>query len=267
MNILDKIIISKRREVEALSRAGYYDAITAMPRQEVPSMVKAIKGSQTGIIAEYKRRSPSVGLINGVAQVEEVIAGYIAAGVAACSVLTDTPYFGGAATDLVRARAVAREAGVPLLRKDFIISPLQIDEARALGASAVLLIAAALKRDELKALSAHAHECGLETLIEVHNVRELARALGATPDMLGVNSRNLTDMTVDLTRTTDLAAAIGQMDGKIPLVAESGIYSANDVATFRRDGYSAFLIGQRFMASDDPASACASFVKTLNNQA
>lgn len=262
MSILDNIIAQKRREVEALRLAGYYRAVAAMEpiAPAAPSLRQSLLRTPGGIIAEFKRRSPSRGLINPTADVEEVVAGYGRAGAAAVSVLTDTPYFGGAASDLLRARRAAAPLGLPLLRKEFVVAPEQVDEARRLGASALLLIAAVLTAAELRQLAAHAHAIGLETLVEVHAPEELERAAGCQPDMVGVNSRNLANMTTDVAHAMRLAEeAARRLPGTL-LVAESGIQSLADVEALRGCGYAGFLIGERFMREADPAAALANFL-------
>ncbi len=265
MNILDRIIQSKRREVEALRLAGYYRAVGTMePAEYMPSMVAALRKSPEGIIAEFKRRSPSRGLINPVADVELTVGGYAREGAAACSVLTDTPFFGGSVTDLVRARRVAREYTLPLLRKEFIVSCEQIAEARVLGASAVLLIASVLTGDELSDFAAYARSLGLETLVEIHSPEELDKVAVCDADMVGVNSRNLADMSTDVSHALRLGREVASRCPDTLLVAESGITSIADVERLRSCGYSGFLVGERFMREEDPAHALHEFLNDIS---
>jgi indole-3-glycerol phosphate synthase len=262
MNILDKIVESKRHEVNALRTTGYYRAISAalVPPTDVPSMATAVRQSATGIIAEFKRRSPSKGLINGSADIETVVSGYAQTGAAACSVLTDTPFFGGSTADLVRARSVARDHSLPLLRKEFIVAHEQIDEARLFGASAVLLIASVLTADELADFAAHAKSSGLETLVEIHSLAELDKLSGVNADMVGVNSRDLTNMTTDLSHAMRLGDAVASRCSNALLIAESGITCFNDILQLRKRGYSGFLIGEHFMREANPAKALHNFL-------
>ncbi len=184
--ILDRILATKRREVEAkTSLLGHTAEVTT---NHTPiSLSRTLVQSPSGIIAEFKRRSPSKGEIHPLALPGEIVPAYEAAGAAACSVLTDTVYFGGSLNDL----AVAREAAsLPLLRKDFIVSEYQIDEARSYGADAILLIAAALTAKEIRRFTLHAHSLGLEVLFEIHNERELDKFCPEI-DMVGVNNRDL----------------------------------------------------------------------------
>lgn len=256
MNILDRILQSKRREVDALRATGYYQAIaTVSPVESVPSMAESIRLSPTGIIAEFKRRSPSRGLINGTADVERTVEGYASEGAAACSVLTDTPFFGGAPSDLARASGVAGRCRLPLLRKEFIVSREQILEARMLGASSVLIIASVLAPCELADFAEYARSIGLETLVEIHASDELDRVTGIGADMIGVNSRNLADMSTDISHAMRMGDEVAARCGGAVIVAESGIGSIEDINNLRQYGYSGFLIGERFMRESDPVHA------------
>ena len=261
MNILEKIVDTKRCEVSALRETGYYNAVSSMEYPEgVPSMVEALKKSSTGIIAEFKRRSPSKGLINSSANVVDTVCGYAANGAAASSVLTDTAYFGGSVVDLACAAKAVDKSDFPLLRKEFVIAHEQIDEARAFGASAVLLIASVLSHSELRDMASYAHHVGLEILVEIHSLDELDKVIHISPDMLGVNSRNLADMSTDVAHTESLGLEVARRMPDALLVAESGIESMEDVIRLRRYGYSGFLIGERFMREYDPAHALYDFL-------
>ncbi len=251
-NILDEIIANKRREIDAeMKRVGGIPDISGsmMP----PSMKSALINSQTGIIAEFKRRSPSKGEIHPKAMVNDIIPGYEQAGAAACSVLTDTPYFGGSLTDLAVASSLV---SMPLLRKDFTISEFQIAQARLYGASAVLLIAAVLSAEEMQRFTRYAHDCGLEVLVEVHNVAELDK-LPTDADMVGVNNRDLTTFRTDPTLSLHIASLLPD---NVVKVAESGLTSISEVNRLRDAGYRGFLIGETFMRHDHPADALRRFL-------
>ncbi len=254
-NILDEIIANKRREIDAeMKRIGGIPDISGsmMP----PSMKSALINSQTSIIAEFKRRSPSKGEIHPKAMVNDIIPGYEQAGAAACSVLTDTPYFGGSLTDLAVASSLV---AMPLLRKDFTVSEFQIAQARLYGASAVLLIAAVLSTEEMQRFTQYAHANGLEVLVEVHNVAELDK-LPTDADMVGVNNRDLTTFRTDPDLSLHIASLLPD---NVVKVAESGLTSISEVNRLRDAGYRGFLIGETFMRHDHPADALRRF---LNNE-
>ena len=254
-SILDEIIANKRREIDAeMKRIGGIPDISGsmMP----PSMKSALINSQTSIIAEFKRRSPSKGEIHPKAMVNDIIPGYEQAGAAACSVLTDTPYFGGSLTDLAVASSLV---AMPLLRKDFTVSEFQIAQARLYGASAVLLIAAVLSTEEMQRFTQYAHANGLEVLVEVHNVAELDK-LPTDADMVGVNNRDLTTFRTDPDLSLHIASLLPD---NVVKVAESGLTSISEVNRLRDAGYRGFLIGETFMRHDHPADALRRF---LNNE-
>ena len=238
--------------------------LRATPRLALPSrpmsrkFSQALAGSPTGIIAEFKRRSPSKGEIHPCALPEEVIPAYESGGATCCSVLTDTPYFGGSLSDLAVARSVTT---LPLLRKDFVIEETQIAEAALAGAEAVLLIAALLERKRVEELTAAAHEAGLEVLFEIHSERELERFTESV-DMIGVNNRDLTTFNTDPTLSEKVADALPE---NIVKVAESGLTSFEEVRRLRSLGYRGFLIGETFMRAASPGDALRDFLdgKTL----
>ena len=251
-NILDEIIANKRREIDAeIKRVGGIPDIGGSMMS--PSMKSALINSQTGIIAEFKRRSPSKGEIHPKAMVNDIIPGYEQAGAAACSVLTDTPYFGGSLTDLAVASSLV---SMPLLRKDFTVSEFQIAQARLYGASAVLLIAAVLSAEEMQRFTRYAHANGLEVLVEVHNVAELDK-LPTDADMVGVNNRDLTTFRTDPTLSLHIASLLPD---NVVKVAESGLTSISEVNRLRDAGYRGFLIGETFMRHDHPADALRRFL-------
>lgn len=253
-NILDIITANKRREVEAVAALAGEIPATAADRPTV-SMKQALTESPTGIIAEFKRRSPSKGEIHPLALVREVVPAYESAGAAACSVLTDTVFFGGALTDLAVARGCAE---LPLLRKDFIVSHRQITEARLYGADAILLIAAALSRREVENFTRYAHSLDLEVLFEIHNAAELEKFCPEV-DMVGVNNRDLRTFATD----PQLSATVArELPENVVKVAESGITSLTEVKRLRDAGFSGFLIGERFMREADPGKALREFLST-----
>jgi indole-3-glycerol phosphate synthase len=207
------------------------------------------------VIAEHKRRSPSRGAIREDLQPADVAQAYEAAGAAALSVLTDEPFFGGRLEHLVAARAAT---SLPVLRKDFVVDPWQVWEARAAGADAVLLIVAALDDDDLRRLLGEAARAGLEALVEVHDRPELDRALAAGAHVVGVNNRNLKTMEVSLQTALSLASALPE---GVVAVAESGIRSGEDVRRLRGAGFNAFLVGESLMGAPDPGSALRSLLE------
>ena len=217
------------------------------------SLSRSILSHPTGIIAEFKRRSPSTGDIKGMAQVADIIPAYTEGGAAGISVLTDTPYFGGALTDLAVARSLT---STPLLRKEFIIDDYQIFQARATGADAILLIAAILSREECDRYVDTAHSLGLEVLFETHNEEEVAR-IPRSVDLVGVNSRNLNNFDTSLDVARRMIDALPPQTVKI---AESGIHSPADIIMLREAGFDGFLIGEAFMSTPTPGLTLREFI-------
>lgn len=251
-DILSQIAANKRREVEAETRReGPVNLPSDLP--DVPSMARALLDSPTGIIAEFKRRSPSKGEIHAKAIASEVIPAYEAAGATACSVLTDTPFFGGAPSDLMVGASMV---SIPLLRKDFVVSERQILKARIYGASAVLLIASLLTAEEISRFTTVAHDCGLEVLVELHAERELDRLTPAA-DMVGINNRDLTTFHTDPALSERLVSALPSSMVK---VAESGLTNIAEVKRLRSLGYWGFLIGETFMKHPNPGEALRMFI-------
>lgn len=221
------------------------------------SLTRALLNPErTGIIAEFKRRSPSKGILNAYATVEEVTTGYFRAGASALSVLTDSTYFGGSPEDLKRAREINP---IPILRKDFIIHEYQVIESKALGADAILLIAAVLDKAKIKKLADLARSLHLQVILEIHNVTEI-KMINEAISVIGVNNRDLRDFSVDVERSVRMAPLLPPEFLKI---AESGINSPRIVKHLQVHGYNGFLIGEHFMCDPDPATAFASFVKQL----
>lgn len=261
MNTLDRIIQHKRKEVD--ERKGICPVKlleqSAFFSSPVFSMAEFVRRKdKSGIIAEFKRKSPSKGLINGNASLVETTTGYVKAGASGLSVLTDQQFFGGSNEDLSAAR---KSNDCPILRKDFTIDEYQIVEAKSIGADTILLIAAALSPVETKRLTEFAHSLGLEVLLEVHNEEELMANLDAGADLVGVNNRDLKTFSV----STDVSKKLASMipDGVVK-ISESGISSPGTILELKRYGYEGFLIGENFMREDHPGEAAAAFIQELN---
>jgi indole-3-glycerol phosphate synthase len=259
MNILDKIIIDKKREValkKSIIPVSQLET-SVLFNGRTNSMAKLLKNSLSGIITEHKRRSPSKLIINNNHSVEDVVLGYQNAGACGISVLTDGKYFGGSLDDLLLAKA---SVNIPLLRKEFIIDEYQLLEAKANGADAILLIAAVLSREEIKHLSEFAQSLALEVLLEVHNQEELEKAIMPSLDMIGVNNRNLKTFEVSLDYSKELANKIPDDFVK---VSESGISSIEAVKELQQYGYQGFLMGEHFMKTDNPGVEAKKFIHQL----
>lgn len=265
-DILSDIIADKRLEIasrmEEMPVEQLRELALAAPCSR-RSMSRALASSGSGIIAEFKRKSPSRGWIHEDAAPLDVIPGYSAAGASAISILTDGKYFGG---ELEYIRQVRDVVDVPILRKDFIISEYQLLQARLYGADAVLLIAACLCREECSGLVRKAHELGLEVLLEIHSEEELAY-VGEDVDMVGINNRNLGTFVTDVRNSFRLAEALKTAAGRCSrmpvLVSESGISDPSTVRELRNAGFRGFLMGENFMKSDKPAEALAEFIASL----
>ena len=259
MNILDRIIADKYKEValkKTLITSTHLEKFPLFDR-ETYSLSEALKNSDSGIIAEHKRRSPSRSIINQDHNVQDVVSGYENAGVCGISVLTDGKYFGGSLDDLVLARASAK---IPLLRKEFIIDEYQLFEAKAYGADAILLIASVLDPKELKSLSQLANSLGLEVLVEVHDLEELERSLMPGITMVGVNNRNLKTFEV----STDISKQLSEeIPNDLVKISESGISSVEAIRDLQNYGYRGFLIGENFMKTKDPGKSAAEFINEL----
>ncbi|PRX53121.1 indole-3-glycerol phosphate synthase TrpC [Flagellimonas meridianipacifica] len=259
MNILDKIVADKRKEVslkKGLIPTSQLEASVLFERNCV-SLAESLRNSNTGIIAEHKRRSPSKQTINQNTNVGVVAKGYEKAGVCGMSVLTDIKYFGGSLEDLLLARA---SVSMPLLRKEFMIDEYQVLEAKAYGADVILLIAAVLTREEIKTLSELAKSLGMDVLLEVHNQQELEKSIMPSLDMLGVNNRNLKTFEVSLNTSKNLSQLIPDDFVK---VSESGISSIEAITELRKFGYRGFLIGENFMKTENPGRSAKAFIESL----
>ncbi len=255
MTILDKIIKYKREEVAKVKKRVSVKELMSYRHfdKKVPSLKDyLLNHHKTGIIAEHKRRSPSKGIINNKVNIKDVVKEYEKAGSSAVSVLTDSKFFGGSNEDLTIARDTI---SIPILRKDFIVDTYQIYESKAIGASAILLIAAVLTPEETKEFGSLANYLGMEVFMEFHNEAELSR-MNSYTDVAGINNRNLNTFEVDLNKSIELA---DKLSADIPKVAESGIGSVEDFVFLQSKGFSGFLIGENFMKSEDPGKACKEF--------
>ena len=260
MNILDKIIADKFKEVElkkSLIPVSQLENSVLFDRKCI-SLAENLKNG-SGIIAEHKRRSPSKSVINQSLNVQDVAKGYENADVSGISVLTDGKYFGGSLEDLLYARA---SVNVPILRKEFMIDPYQVTEAKAYGADAILLIAAVLTEEQLIYLANAAKDLSLDVLLEVHNEEELQKSLKVPADMIGVNNRNLKTFEVSINNSKKLAKLI---PGEFVKVSESGISNTAAIADLKNFGYQGFLIGENFMKTDDPGAAAIEFITELKS--
>ena len=260
-DILEEIVAHKRMEVEQFKRSipptMLYDAVEKMADQPVVSMRKSLMESESGIIAEFKRKSPSKGWIKEQGRAVEIPLSYQQNGASALSILTDEKYFGGRDTFI----KTARESGVtlPVLYKNFVVDEYQLFQARLCGASAVLLIAADLKLDECRSLLRMAHELNLEVLLEMHAESELDYA-ALEPDMCGINNRNLGTFITDIQNSYRLAELLPKDACK---VSESGISDPMTVLELRNVGFRGFLIGETFMKAENPGDALRLFIEKM----
>ena len=283
MDILSEITDNKRIEVELQKQAVSPEQLREqvcdlMENSPAPrrSMKRALASSPAGIIAEFKRRSPSKGWIYETAKADEIPTAYEAAGASAISILTDAKFFGGSLRDIRTARPLV---DIPILRKDFIIDEYQLLQARIAGADAVLLIAACLTQEECADLTARAHALGLEVLLEIHSPRELAY-ISKDVDMVGVNNRNLGTFVTDVENSFRIAGQLRQTIAgvrNIPdaqdssdnprnlplLVSESGISHPETICRLRTAGFRGFLIGETFMKTPQPGDALKGFIQGI----
>jgi len=265
MDILEEIVAWKRTEVQASKEVLSEREIHRMTEQymekhpDVPSMRQALQRSATGIISEFKRKSPSKGWIKEDGKAGEIPLAYQQHGAAALSILTDEKYFGGRDAFIREARASG--VTIPVLYKNFIIDEYQLFQARLCGASAVLLIAADLRPDECRTLLRTAHELQLEVLLEMHAENELDYA-ALEPDMCGVNNRNLGTFVTDVDNSFRMASLLPEDACR---VSESGISNPATVKALRLAGYQGFLIGENFMRTGHPGQALGAFIKAIQS--
>jgi len=260
--ILDEIVANRKVEVSIQK--------LKIPLREVQAKIdfsskcnslssRLLSDESSGIIAEFKRRSPSKGVINDRVQPEIVTKGYANAGVSGLSVLTDSSYFGGSTADFTSARNA--NPLIPLLRKDFMVDEYQIYESRMLNTDVILLIAAVLEKAEISHFTSIAHELGMEVLLELHDENEVDK-IDNQADMIGINNRNLKDFKVDLDRSLKL---LDRLPAKAIKISESGLSDPKTVDYLRSRGFHGFLMGENFMKSENPAMACADFILHLKH--
>lgn len=259
--ILDNIIAAKKKEIEKLKplssisrfeKDGFFWKISNRSLKD-----SLLAEGSTGIIAEFKRKSPSKGWFTEPGlEVEKVVKHYNQLGAAAISVLTDTEFFGGDLDDLIQTKVIS---DIPVLRKDFMVDQWQIAEAKAFGADIILLIAACLSPEQVESMAIYAKSIGLEVLLEIHEEKELDHICDAT-DIIGVNNRDLKTFKVDIERSLKMAEKIPS--GKIK-VAESGISNVEMIRVFKQNGFKGFLIGENFMKEKNPGEAFGRFVEEV----
>ena len=260
MTILEEILVNKKRELKETAGKVTVKELEGMEYfiRECISLSDSIAVKQrTSVIAEFKRKSPSKGFINTSASVEEVTTGYSHHGASGISILTDYDFFGGNIYDLALARSLVQ---IPILRKDFIIDEYQIIESKAIGADAVLLIAAALDIEQFNKLSRLARSVGLQVLLEVHKEGELDY-INEYVSIIGVNNRDLKTLKVDMGISLGLA---GKISDDYVKISESGISSSSAIKLLKEAGYDGFLIGEKFMGDPDPVRSFSNFVKAIN---
>lgn len=259
--ILDKIVLQKMKEVQEVKTLIPVKKLESSLYFDSPCISLAdylLKDTKNGIIAEFKRKSPSKGNINLYATVEETTTAYMQANVSALSILTDQQFFGGTKDELTAARKLHY---CPILRKDFIINEYQVLESKAIGADAILLIARILTKKEIKHLSDLAFSLGMEVLLEIHEEEELFK-IGERQKIIGVNNRDLNSFSVEFEKSIALAE---HLPSSLIKVAESGIKSAANIKLLKKNGFDGFLIGQQFMKHENPGEYCKQFTKKITH--
>ena len=260
-DILEEIVAYKKNEVEQFKKELHQiyleGRVEILKNALIPSMKNALMKSDTGIIAEFKRKSPSKGWINEAATADKVPISYQENGAAAISILTDSHYFGG--SNVYVRTAIASKVRIPILYKNFIIDEYQIYQAKICGASAILLIAACLTKEQCRQLIAKAHELELEVLLEMHNEEETEYA-ELEPDLYGINNRNLGTFETDVNNSFQL---IERLPAEGVKVSESGISDPDTIRQLRACGYKGFLIGETFMKEADPGLALKNFIAQI----
>jgi indole-3-glycerol phosphate synthase len=255
MSILDTIITRKRKDLDHTKANVSISELKdqAHYHRTCLNFAESIRNG-SGIISEFKRRSPSKGLINGDLQVQSVVRAYEHAKASAVSVLTDTPFFGGTFNDVL----IARESiHIPILRKDFIVDEYQLHQSKAMGADVILLIASALEVNQTSELAQSAQEIGLNVFLEIHDEQELAH-FGKHIDVVGINNRNLKTFTIDIENSIRLSK---KLPSTVPKVAESGISNVETLLRMKKEGFDGFLIGEKFMRSNKPGESCKQFIE------
>jgi len=260
--ILDRIVANRREEVSALKKTLPLSEIkerTDLVYKTNSLCKELITGGASGIIAEFKRRSPSKGIINDKVLPEVITKGYTDAGASGLSVLTDEMFFGGNSSDLIATRKA--NPYTPILRKDFMVDEYQFYEARMMKADVILLIAAVLDKSAISDFTSLSHELGMEVLLELHDESELEK-IDDRVDMIGINNRNLKDFSIDMDRSLKLLA---QLPEKAIKISESGLSDPEMVNQLQGKGFSGFLMGENFMKTNNPAEACRDFILKLTH--
>jgi indole-3-glycerol phosphate synthase len=262
MKILDNIIADKKIEIEAKSKIV---SISDLEKQKdftkkSRSLKESLKKSMSGIICEFKRKSPSNEKINYKSNVSKVINGYERAGAVGVSILTNKKYFDGSISDI---NEVKNSIDIPILRKEFIISEYQIVESKSIGADAILLIASILDKEEIKNYSSLAKDLGLEVLLEIHSINELNKISNTDVDIIGVNNRNLDTLDIDIENSVRIFEKIPSEFVKI---SESGISKVDSIIKLIKVGYDGFLIGENFMKTSKPEESAYNFIKKVENE-
>ena len=262
MKILDKIVYDKKLEIENLSKIV---SISDLENQkdftkQSKSLKESIKKSKSGIICEFKRKSPSNEKINYKSNVSDVINGYEKAGAVGVSILTNKKYFDGSISDINEAK---KSINIPILRKEFIISEYQIVESKSIGADAILLIASILNKEDIKNYSSLAKSLGLEVLLEIHSIDELNKISNTDVDIIGINNRNLDTLDIDIKNSIDMFEKIPSEFIKI---SESGISKVESIIRLIKVGYDGFLIGENFMKTSKPEESAYNFIKKVENE-
>jgi len=261
MNVLETIIARKKKEVAEKKLTTGIDFFKSFSkdfeRKCISLKDKLVSGTSSGIIAEFKRKSPSKGWINESAKISEIVPFYASGGAVAISILTDTEFFGG---DIEELRTARNLVDIPLLRKDFIVDEFQLYEAKSYGADLILLIAACLSAEEVKELAKRAKDLQLEILLELHSENEMGHICDEI-DIIGINNRNLDTFETDVITSVRM---IELMPAHKPVISESGINDVNTILSLKNLGFQGFLIGEAFMKEKDPAIAFADFMKFLS---
>ena len=262
MRILDKIVNHLKIEIEVLSESVPIFELekTKGFDRKCKSLKESIQNSKSGIICEFKRRSPSNENINYTSNIKEVVKGYEKAGAVGVSILTNKKFFDGSGIDIINVRD---SLNIPVLKKEFIISEYQIFQAKSFGSDAILLIASILTKQEILNFSSLAKSMGLEVLLEVHSGVELNKIAGNNIDIIGVNNRNLDTLEIDINNSVELYEMIPDEFVKI---SESGISKVKSILKLREVGYQGFLIGENFMKSNDPMEEAYKFIKEVENE-
>ena len=262
MKILDKIVEDKKIEINKLLSNSSISKLenSHLFSRKCISLKESIKNNNSGIICEFKRRSPSNQNINYISSLSDVVSGYEKAGAVGLSILTNKKYFDGDTQDIIDIRDISN---LPILRKEFIISEYQVIEAKSIGSDAILLIASILSEEEIIGYSSLAKSIGLEVLLEIHSEDELYKISGDDIDIVGVNNRNLDTLEIDLNNSVEL---YGKIPSKFIKISESGISEVESILKLKEVGYNGFLIGEKFMKTNNPMESAYDFIKKIENE-